>query len=817
MLLCRVGILGAAAFLLIAPHLHGEDAELAGKVIDENGVAVSSAKLTLEAAGALFATTSDEAGRFLLPSIPAGTYAIRVEKPGYYAYVGRAFGVLADSGPVEIVLNHMQEFEETVSVAYSAPVIDRQEVAAQRTVSAEEIIEMPYPATHDFRSALPLLPGIVRDNAGRVHLNGGAENQSYYTLDGFNFANPASGELDNRVSVDAIRAIRAETSRYSAEHGKGSAGVLALETSRGDDHFRFLATNFLPSFEFRPGLTLSGWTPRVNLSGPIVPGRAWFFNALDFQYDLNLVDELPKGENSNANWHGANLSRVQVNLNPRNQLTTGLLVNFTESRHLGISPLDPLETSRDLSSRYYLFTVKDQAYLGSGWVLDVGAALGHLNSRERPMGRNTYVISPEGRSGNYFRESREDTERIQGIANVMVRPLQWMGHHYLKFGVDANRIRYRQFSLRHGVEILREDGSRARAVHFTGNPSFGRDNSEFSAFMEDRWSAGEQFVLEAGLRLDRDQILRATLASPRLALTYTPRQLRESKFSAGVGVFYDASNISMLTRSLDQVRSDTFYSHDGMEVTDGPVFSRYQSDERRLRAPAFINWSLGWEQKLPRSVYFSTNFIRKHGWNGWAYDLAGESAPTGPRVATYALGIDRRDSYYSLEFSARRIFWEKYSLGISYTRSSARSTQAVDFSIENPVFSRQGEGPLDWDAPNRLISYGSVPAPYFRKWLISYFLEWHSGLPYSVVNEGQQMVGPPNSRRFPQYFSLNLHAERRIRFWRTEWALRAGFNNITGNSNPTTINNNADSPDFGQYGGGEGRAFTGRIRFLGRN
>jgi hypothetical protein len=58
--------------------------------------------------------------------------------------------------------------------------------------------------------------------------------------------------------------------------------------------------------------------------------------------------------------------------------------------------------------------------------------------------------------------------------------------------------------------------------------------------------------------------------------------------------------------------------------------------------------------------------------------------------------------------------------------------------------------------------------------------------------------------------------ERRFHLLHWEWALRAGFNNITGHQNPTVVNNNIDGVGFGQFSGSEGRVFTGRIRFLGR-
>jgi hypothetical protein len=84
------------------------------------------------------------------------------------------------------------------------------------------------------------------------------------------------------------------------------------------------------------------------------------------------------------------------------------------------------------------------------------------------------------------------------------------------------------------------------------------------------------------------------------------------------------------------------------------------------------------------------------------------------------------------------------------------------------------------------------------------------------VNQDQQLVGAPDSRRFPQYFSLDLQLERRIRLFGFLWALRMGFNDITNRSNPTAVNNNVDSPDFLTYGGIQGRALTARIRLLGR-
>lgn len=803
--------------LLLGPSAPALAQALAGKVVDENGLVVAGAKVSLSGGGltAPLIAVSDDAGRFVLSTVAPGTYELRAEKPGYYATVSHALEIKGSNASLEVVLNHQQEFEEKVNVVYSAPVIDRQEASAATALTAEEIVDLPFVATHDFRNSLPLIPGIVKDNNGRMHLNGGAENQAFYSFDGFNITSPVSGILENRISVDAIRAVQVETSRYSAAYGKGSAGVIVLESSQGDDRFRFSATNFLPSYAFNNGLAIGNWTPRATVSGPIAKGRAWYYNALDLQYSLNYIKELPANANAGKDWLGSNLTRIQMNVTNRNILTGGFLFNFRDSSNFGIGPLDPVEASRNLNDRFYFFNLKDQAYFSGGWVLETGVAMNQINTREDPLGHAPYVISPLGRSGNYYLQSDGQVGRFQALASVMTPIWSWHGHHSFKFGIDADRINYQQLSNRSEFEITASTGTLSRLVSFQGNPSFSRKSSEFSGFVQDSWTLNEQMFVEAGMRFDWDQILRQPLWSPRLAFTWGPVRLPESKFSAGIGVFYDATNLGLLTRAMDQERLDTFCDQTGVPLPGGPVVSRFVANGRDLKAPFFLNWSLGWQQKLGRGFYLETNFIRKNGRHGWTYDLAIPS-DVSPLQYVYRLGSTRRDSYSYAEVGLSRTFKGKYPWLLSYARSSAHATAVIDLSQDNPVFAHQAGGPLDWDTANRLISWSVLPLPHYEKYSLAYFVEWHSGMPWSEVNRFQQLIGSPNSLRFPDYFSLNLHLERRFHLWRWEWALRAGFNNLTGHENPTVVTNNIDAADFGRFSGSQGRVFTGRIRFLGR-
>jgi hypothetical protein len=106
--------------------------------------------------------------------------------------------------------------------------------------------------------------------------------------------------------------------------------------------------------------------------------------------------------------------------------------------------------------------------------------------------------------------------------------------------------------------------------------------------------------------------------------------------------------------------------------------------------------------------------------------------------------------------------------------------------------------------------------PIIHQTEIAYSLETRTGFPFNVTNNEQQLVGPPGSHRFPDYFSLNLQVEKRFHLFGYFWALRGGFDNITNHRNPSVVNSDIDAPNPLTFSAYEGRAFTSRIRLLGR-
>ncbi|MGC9997873.1 MAG: carboxypeptidase regulatory-like domain-containing protein [Terriglobia bacterium] len=779
-------------------------------VLDENGVAVPSARLTLtDRSNSFFQKAeTDYAGRYQFSALATGVYALRVEKDGFFVFNSNDVRV-AEGSNLEVTLNHTQEYTESVKVVYSPPAIDPQKTSVSASLSNQDIINLPFTVGRDIRYALPLLPGVLQDADGQLHVSGASTYQIADQLDGFNVSDPATGLFNVRTSVDSLQSAQVETGRYSAEYGKGSGGVASLRTLMGDDHFRFLATDFIPAIQQLGGFHFKTWTPRVTFSGPIKKNKAWFMNAADGEYDLNLIRDLPPGANQGSAWRVSNLSKAQVNLTPSNIFTASLLVNDYRSDHLGLSVFTPLATTLDERNSAELLMLKDQHLFPGGTLLEVGGAWGEYHNALFPLGSSPYVNRAGQYSGNYFETTNGRASRTQGIANLFLAPRTWQGRHEFKVGLDLDGIADRQSYRRGQIQIQRPNGTLSQEVTFQGGVPFTQENFESGGYVQDRWSPTGRLLVEPGIRFDWDDVVRDFLVSPRLASTYLLSRSGDTKLSGGVGVYGDATNLDLITRSLDGQRTDLFYGSTGQTLTQPPLVASFLVDQRMLKFPRFTNWSLGVERKMPRAIYLQLQFLDKRGRDGWAFLNQG-----GVFGGNYQLGSVERDHYDSVEISTRHAFRGGHMLFASYTRSKADSNAVLDFSIDNVLFSPQAGGPLPWDTPNRFLSSGYMPLP--RNFTIAYSLDWRDGFPFSLVDENQQLFGAPGSMRYPRYFSLDVQVERRIHLFGFLWALRAGCNDITNRPNPSGVNNNVDSPEFLTYGGIQGRALTARVRLLGR-
>ena len=657
------------------------------------------------------------------------------------------------------------------------------------------------------------MPGVVQSNNGELHVNGGGAEQTLYTLNGFNVSDPLTGTFQTRVSLESVQTVDVASGALAAEYGKGSAGTMSIRTRSGDDRFRASATNFFPGIEFRKGVIIGNFTPRVNFSGPWKRGRAWFSDSMDLQYDQTVIAELPKGQDRTQSWRGSNYLNNQINLTPSNILQVGFLSTFYTAPQLGLSALDPRETTVDRRARQWFAHVKDQIYFSRGALLEFGYGSNRTFGREIPQGQSLFQITPWGKRGNWFRDSTQEGGRDQIVANAFLPSFDWHGGHQIKVGVDLNSVRYSQDISRTGLVQYRADGSVMRVVEYEGSGILTRSNFETAAYIQDQWKVKPGLVLNMGLRWDWDHIVRQNNFAPRLGFAWSPSGHENTKVSGGAGYVYDASNLLLLTRPNDQFLRTTYYDSNGVP-TEVAVPSFFLPAANRLRSTGFFNYSAGIEHRFANAIFLKVNYLGKRGLQGLSFWNSPADMEPGTDVV-YRLENRRQDRYDSVEVTLRKTFGSQYELLGSYIRSSARSNAATDITVDEPFVVTANSGPMAWDTPNRFLTWGYVPT-LWKNWAVAYLTEWRTGFPYSVIGENGRVVGGVNAQRFPTYFQANLHLEWKLRAFGNYWALRGGVNNLTGRKNPIIVNNIMGSQDYLNYYGGFGRTYNFRVRWLGR-
>ena len=426
-------------------------------VIDENGLAVSGAQVTvLEEGKTEYRLWTDYAGHCTFTPRHDAPYEIQVGKAGFYQTVQS--GIEATEDRPRIVLTHVQTVVEQINVTASVPGIDTEQTSDTSTMNTPEIVNVPYPTSRDIRNLLPFNPGVVQDVSGQVHVAGSETWATLDLLDGFDIRSPVDGTLDMRVSTDAVRTIDTETTRFPVEYGRASGGVLAFYTGMGDNKFRFDATDFFPSIRQVNGLHFDKLVPRVTFSGPLIRNRAWFFDGLETEYDNIYIPELPAGADTDELVRGSNLAKFQANLTSANILTGGLLFDDYHSPYDGLSPLTPQQSTTKTNVIAWFPYLRDQVSFG-GALLDVGVGMVRFGDGYEPHGSLPYEITPELSQGSYFEDLAAHSQRIEGTATLYLQPRHWAGTHDVKAGIDVDHIGFDEDVARAPVSYLREDGT----------------------------------------------------------------------------------------------------------------------------------------------------------------------------------------------------------------------------------------------------------------------------------------------------------------------------------------------------------------------
>lgn len=246
----RQVLLLTALLLVITTFVtaQGDRGAIAGRVTDPAGAVVPGVKIvaTNVATGAKFQVEATQSGDYTVPALPAGTYTLVIEHPGFRKHeqtgirVNVAQTIRAD---VQLVVGAVTE---TVEVSATASMLKTESSDVSQTVQREVINDLPIQwagqsLVRDPLKFAILTPGVnIGTSWGSdLKFNGLPITTVSVRMDGMDAGSSLNpqGFFDEQPSVDSMEEFTIQTSNFSAEYGQVGGGQINMTARGGTNQF----------------------------------------------------------------------------------------------------------------------------------------------------------------------------------------------------------------------------------------------------------------------------------------------------------------------------------------------------------------------------------------------------------------------------------------------------------------------------------------------------------------------------------------------------------------------------------------------------
>lgn len=259
---------------------------ISGTVLDQSGASVQGATVTLtdtDRGQDVRTLTTDRAGFYTAPSLPLGTYTVKVVAPGFKtdSEVGLVLHV-NDTLTVNKKLS-VGSSSEQISVQADSVQLNFQDATSATLMSGTQIRELSL-NNRNYEQLVALQPGVSygggdqlyiglsnpsgQTNAVSFSINGNRNSANNWTLDGADNVDRGSNlTLLAYPSVDAIAEFKTLRGTFSAEYGRSASGQINVVTKSGTNAFHGTAYEFFRNNVFNANTYLNN---RRGLLRPIL-------------------------------------------------------------------------------------------------------------------------------------------------------------------------------------------------------------------------------------------------------------------------------------------------------------------------------------------------------------------------------------------------------------------------------------------------------------------------------------------------------------------------------------------------------------------
>jgi hypothetical protein len=521
-----------------------------GASIPDVAVVVTSAALQGERA-----VVTDVNGIYSIPSLPPGTYTLRVAKDNLTPVELSALVPLGATATVDVTLA-VAAISETVLVEGVTP-SEVTSTQASANITAGDVNALPMGRTPYLIAEL--MPGLTTNApiAGQLTISGGFGFDNVFLVDGVDVNDNLNGSMNDLFIEDAVGEVQVLTSGVSAEYGRFSGGVVNVVTKNGSNRFAgsyrmtFTRPSWTQETPFETANNIERGKPTASnpyltnklshfseftLGGPLAKDRVWFFGAGRFENSSTFgtmpATAVPYTKTNDSKRYEGKLTGT---LRPSHTLQGSFIDNrvhranepvlsFSVDRAALISPSVPnrlgvVNYNAALNQRMLLSAQYSQKYFATEGVGGTSTNIMDSPFLTRTGTMYQYNAPYFDASDPEQRNNRQLTASLTYFASD-----RRFGSHELKGGVErfvdtrigANAqsstgyVFLSDFKMAGGAPLLDADGhpiptfvpGTSRVQRWIPHRGAEFNMTTMSAYAQDRWMVSPKLTLNLGMRFE---------------------------------------------------------------------------------------------------------------------------------------------------------------------------------------------------------------------------------------------------------------------------------------------------------------------------
>jgi outer membrane receptor protein involved in Fe transport len=630
----RLRLLGCPGLALIAaiaglgqapPHL----VELSGVVLDPSGAAIPEAKVILRREDTRLeqARTTNQRGQFRFARLPIGNYEIEAQKEGFKPTRTQLTVGAPAPAPLQIILP-IAELRDELAVA------DRSNQVSANPDENLNVIKLD----HEALKKLPVLGNdVIGSVASLLDASSTGSGGPTVIVDGLE-------SRKKKIPASTIQEVRINQNPYSAEFSRPGRGRIEVITKAGSPEYHGEFNFIFRDHHLDARNAFARERPpeqrRIyegNLTGPAGPGKK-----TNFLFSVNREEEnlqsivfaqTPAGvvaENVPYPNRDTELSlRIDHQVSKKTTLSIRYEHTFDSTRNGGVGGFNLPEVASNSAGREHQLYFTHRRIISPKLINEFTLRAGHDggSTRSARLGVPRIVVL-DAFTGGAGQTDRRGTETQMQINEI----ISWThGKHFVRGGVNIPEITRRGLSDRSNFGgtftfSTLADYLNNRPFLFSINQGDGRLvfwQKDFGLFAQDNILVRPNFSVGLGLRYDWQNYLGdENNLAPRLSFAYAPDKQRKTVLRGGAGIFYDRTGggpigdrLRFDGRRLRQVIIDNPGYPDPLS-SGAPLAAKPSNIVRfapDIRSPYTIQFNLGVERQLAKSLTATANYINTRG------------------------------------------------------------------------------------------------------------------------------------------------------------------------------------------------------------